>query len=101
MKKDTAKVNAYLKRFTTTVQSVIPHNMKFLWGVKPSDQIKKGKYFELYAIKLDGVDNGAVLIGDVITDARPETDQRGQPDVVMDHELCRRSKMGCHHPRGS
>ncbi len=79
--KDTAKVNSYLHN--PAVQSVIPHNMKFLWGVKPSELIKKGKYFELYAIKLDGVDNGPVLAGDVITDARPETNERGQPDVVM------------------
>jgi len=79
--KDTAKVNSYLHN--PAVQSAIPHNMKFLWGVKQSTQFKKGKYFELYALKL-AADNGPVLAGDVITDARPENNERGQPDVVMD-----------------
>jgi SecD/SecF fusion protein len=77
--KDTATVDSYLN--STAAQNVIPHNMKFLWGVKPLD---KTKVFELYAIKLAGAENGPVLTGDVITDARAEQDQRGSPDVVMD-----------------
>jgi SecD/SecF fusion protein len=80
--KDTATVDAYLHN--PKVLAAIPHNVKFLWGVKPSAEIKKGKYFELYAIKLSGVNNGPVLEGDVINDARSDNDQRGQPDVVMD-----------------
>jgi len=80
--KDTATVDAYLHN--PKVLAAIPHNVKFLWGVKPSADIKKGKYFELYAIKLSGVNNGPVLEGDVINDARSDNDQRGQPDVVMD-----------------
>jgi len=77
--KDTATVDSYLN--STAAQNVIPHNMKFLWGVKPLD---KSKVFELYAIKLAGAENGPVLTGDVITDARADQDQRGSPDVVMD-----------------
>jgi SecD/SecF fusion protein len=76
--KDTAKVNSYLAN--PAVQSAIPHNMKFCWGVKP---IEKTKIFELYAIKLSGADNGPVLSGDVITDARNDNDEKGNPDVVM------------------
>ena len=76
--KDTATVDAYLNN--PAVKSAIPSNMKFLWGVKP---IEKTKIFELYAMKLVGAD-GAVLAGDVITDARSDVDQKGSPDVIMD-----------------
>jgi SecD/SecF fusion protein len=79
---DTAKVNTYLN--SAEAKTVIPRDMKFLWGVKPNPEYTKGKIFELYAIKLAGIANGPVLAGDVITDARSETDQKGTPDVVMD-----------------
>lgn len=76
--KDTAKVAAYLRG--AEAKSVIPQNMRFLWGVKPMD---KSKVFELYAIKLTGAENGPVLSGDVINDANPSTDPKGNPEVVM------------------
>lgn len=75
---DTAKVNSYLH--SADVQSVLPRNIKFLWEVKP---IKNTKTFALYAIKLTGADNGPVLSGDVINDARADNDQKGSPEVVM------------------
>ncbi|MGN6181226.1 MAG: protein translocase subunit SecD, partial [Mucilaginibacter sp.] len=80
--KDTARVNALLN--SPEAKSVTPHNMKFLWSVKPDPSNKNAKVFQLYAIKLSGVENGPVLEGDVITDARSDNDQRGQPEVVMD-----------------
>ncbi|WP_454800828.1 protein translocase subunit SecDF [Mucilaginibacter phyllosphaerae] len=77
--KDTAKVNNYLR--SADIQSVIPRNMKFLWGVKPE---KGTKIFELYAIKLAGAENGPVLSGDVINDARADVDQqKGGFEVTM------------------
>jgi len=76
--KDTAQVNKYLR--SPEVRTVIPQSMKFLWSVKPQD---KTKVFELYAIKLVGAENGAVLAGDVINDARNDVDQKGSPEVVM------------------
>ncbi|HEY0244888.1 MAG TPA: protein translocase subunit SecDF [Mucilaginibacter sp.] len=76
--KDTAKVNAYLR--SADVKSTIPQSMKFLWSVKPMD---KTKVFELYAIKLTGAENGPVLTGDVINDARADNDQKGNPEVIM------------------
>ena len=76
--KDTAKINSYLR--SPDVKSLIPSNMKFLWGVKPRE---KTKIFELYAMKLDGADNGPVLTGDVINDARYDNDQKGNPEVIM------------------
>jgi SecD/SecF fusion protein len=77
--KDTAKVNAYLQ--SPDVKSIIPQSMKFLWGVKP---LEKTKIFELYAIKLTGAENGPVLTGDVINDARSDIDQsKGGWEVTM------------------
>jgi len=76
--KDTAKVDSYLH--SADVRSVIPQSMKFLWGVKPK---AKTKIFELYAIKLAGAENGPVLQGDVITDARNDNSQKGDPEVIM------------------
>jgi SecD/SecF fusion protein len=76
--KDTAKVNSYLH--SADVKSVIPRNMKFLWEVKP---ITGTKVFALYAIKLSGAENSAILTGDVVTDAIPDVDQKGSPEVRM------------------
>jgi len=76
--KDTAKVNALLH--SPDVKSLIPQSMKFLWDVKP---MEKTKIFQLYAMKLAGADNGPVLEGDVITDARPDNDPQGNPEVIM------------------
>ncbi|GGH20005.1 protein translocase subunit SecDF [Mucilaginibacter phyllosphaerae] len=77
--KDTAKVNNYLH--SADIKSVIPQNLKFLWGVKPE---KGTKIFELYAIKLSGAENGPVLQGDVINDARADVDQqKGGFEVTM------------------
>ncbi|PAW93698.1 protein translocase subunit SecDF [Mucilaginibacter sp. MD40] len=77
--KDTAKVNSYLH--SADVKAVLPQNLKFLWGVKPE---KGTKIFELYAIKLAGAENGPVLNGDVITDARSDVNQlQGGFEVTM------------------
>jgi len=76
--KDTAKINKYLH--SADVRSLIPSNMKFLWDVKPN---KNSKVFKLYAMKLDGADNGPVLTGDVINDARADNSQKGDPEVIM------------------
>ena len=76
--KDIAKINALLQ--SEEVKNIIPRNMKLLWSVKPRE---KSKTFELYAVKMTGAENGPVLAGDVINDARSVTDQRGNPEVEM------------------
>ncbi len=86
--KDTAKINKLLA--TPQAKSVMPANLKLLWGVKPlnerstkarfNDNVKR---MELYAIKLSGADNGPVLTGDVITDAAWDVDEKGNPTVKM------------------
>ncbi|WP_437918824.1 protein translocase subunit SecDF [Sphingobacterium sp. LRF_L2] len=78
--KDTARVNAYLNR--PEVKSTIPANLKLLWAVKP-DQ-KTPNFLSLYAIKTAGLENGAVMTGDVITDARDNFDQQNRPVVSME-----------------
>ncbi|MFD0792298.1 protein translocase subunit SecDF [Mucilaginibacter litoreus] len=77
--KDTAKVNSYLR--SADVKAVLPQNIKFLWGVKPE---KDTKVFDLYAIKLSGAENGPVLSGDVITNAKDDVDPvKGGYEVTM------------------
>jgi SecD/SecF fusion protein len=76
--KDTAKINQYLR--SPDVKASVPQSMKFLWAVKPED---KTKTFQLFAIKLVGAENGPVLTGDVINDARNDVDQKGNPEVIM------------------
>lgn len=77
--KDTAKVNAYLN--DSDIKAIIPPNVKLMWGVKSIS--KESKVFELYAIKGTGLNNGAVLTGDVISNAREDFDERGNPVVSM------------------
>jgi SecD/SecF fusion protein len=79
LQKDTAKVNSYLR--SAEVKSIIPQNLKFLWSVKPA---KDSKVFELFAIKLAGAENGPVLSGDVINDAKSDVDPlKGGFEVTM------------------
>ncbi|RYY21663.1 MAG: protein translocase subunit SecD, partial [Sphingobacteriaceae bacterium] len=86
---DTTKINKMLAN--ADVKSVIPQNLKLMWGVKPmalnddysrrfNDKIQR---VELYAIKLTGAEAGPVLAGDVIADARNDYDQKGSPEVQM------------------
>ncbi|PRD55959.1 protein translocase subunit SecDF [Sphingobacterium gobiense] len=77
--KDTARVNEYLNR--PEVKSNIPGNLKFLWSVKPEQRTPN--FLSLYAIKTSGPENGAVLTGDVITDARDDFNEKNQPVVSM------------------
>ncbi|PRD47542.1 protein translocase subunit SecDF [Sphingobacterium haloxyli] len=77
--KDTARVNEYLNR--PEVRSNIPGNLKFLWSVKPEQRTPN--FLSLYAIKTSGPENGAVLTGDVITDARDDFNEKNQPVVSM------------------
>lgn len=77
--RDTARVNEYLNR--SEVKANIPGNLKFLWAVKPEQRTPN--LLSLYAIKTSGTENGAVMTGEVITDARDDFDQQNQPVVSM------------------
>lgn len=82
--KDTAKVNRLLAR--EDIKSLFPNNMKFLWSIKPekgaADQKEEEAVLPLYFVK-KGRDNQAPLEGSVVTDARQDFDDRGQPEVTM------------------
>lgn len=77
--RDTAKVNAMLN--SADIKSVIPSNVKLLWGIKAVSP--ESKVFQLYAIKPTGINGEAALEGDVISNAREDIDQRGNPEVTM------------------
>ncbi len=80
--KDTAKINRILQR--ADVQTLIPATVKFLWEIKPRkvDETSTVELLELHAIKMSR-SGKAPLGGDVITDARQDLDDRGQPAVSM------------------
>jgi SecD/SecF fusion protein len=77
--KDTAKVNSYLS--SAAVRAVIPQNIRLYWGVKAISE--ESKVFELYALKTSNLGGGPALEGEVISDARSDYDQKGNPEVVM------------------
>jgi SecD/SecF fusion protein len=77
--RDTAKVNRYLN--DPLIQQIVPENVKLMWAVKPDPQ--SPEFLTLYAIKPVGQD-GAVLTGNVVTDAKDEFDpQTNRPMVEM------------------
>jgi SecD/SecF fusion protein len=77
--KDTAKVNRYLE--DPMVKLVMPANVKLMWGVKPDP--RNPEMLSLYAIRPVGQE-GAVLTGSVITDAKDDFDpQTNAPMVEM------------------
>ncbi len=78
-KRDMAAIEALLQ--TPEAKSVLPDDLKLLWGVKGID--KNEEVFELYAIKVTERNGRAPLEGDVVTDAKDEYDQNSRPCVSM------------------
>ncbi|MBP5771816.1 MAG: protein translocase subunit SecDF [Bacteroidaceae bacterium] len=78
-KRDMAAIDELLQ--TPEAKSVLPDDMKLLWGVKGID--KNEEVFELYAIKVTERNGRAPLEGDVVTDAKDEYDQNSRPCVSM------------------
>ena len=77
--RDTAKVNRYLE--DPMIKQILPDNVKLMWAVKPDPQ--SPEQLTLYAIKPVGQE-GAVLTGSVVTDAKDEFDpQTNRPMVEM------------------
>lgn len=76
---DTAEVNRMLA--SADAKAIIPRDLKFMWGVKPMDGTDQ--YFELYCIKNDNKNGQADLTGDVVTEAKADFNQMGQPVVSM------------------
>ena len=76
---DTAEINALLN--SEVAKQIFPADLSLKWGVKSMD--KAGKIFELYAIRTTGQNGRAPLEGEVVTDAKDEFDQYGNPIVTM------------------
>ncbi|MBP3355671.1 MAG: protein translocase subunit SecDF [Rikenellaceae bacterium] len=70
---DTAAVNTYLNM--PQVKSLLPRDLKLIWGVKPIDE--QGTVFMLYAIKANTRDGKAPLDGGAVVDAKEEYTQQG------------------------
>ena len=62
---------------------VLPSDVRLKWGVKGVGEGESSNIYELYAIKVTERNGRAPLEGDVITDAKDEFDQNGQPCVSM------------------
>lgn len=70
---DTAKVNEYLRM--PEIEVMIPDDMKFAWSFKSSSETED--IFDLVALKT------RVLGGDKVSNANPDFDERGRPQVAM------------------
>ncbi len=76
---DTAEVNALLT--SESAKQIFPIDLSLKWGVQSED--KAGKVFALYAIRTTGTNGRAPLEGDVVTEAKDDFDQYGNPCVSM------------------
>jgi len=76
---DTAEINRLLTG--PVAKGIFPNDLSLKWGVKSMD--KAGKVFELYAIRTTGTNGRAPLEGEVVTEAKDEFDQYGNPCVSM------------------
>ncbi len=76
---DTAKVNYMLKR--DEIRQILPRDMRLYWDIKPvrGDE----NLLQLIAIRETTRDGSAPLDGGVITDARQDYDQYGNPEISM------------------
>lgn len=77
---DVATINHIFQR--SDVKALLPSDLVFLWEVKPQKIANGGEVLRLYPIKQSKKGN-ALLEGDVITEARQDFDDRGQPAVSM------------------
>ena len=79
---DTLSINSIL--FNNKVKQLIPSTLKFLWAVKPTENINdpNDQVLELFVIKTSR-GGKAPLTGEVITDARQDLDQSARPSISM------------------
>ena len=76
---DTAEVNALIN--SDEAKQIFPADLSLKWGVASMD--KAGKIYCLYAIRTTGKNGRAPLEGDVVTEAKDDFDQHGNPVVSM------------------
>lgn len=78
--KDTARINAIFKR--SDVRNLLPRHVEVLWANKAEADMTGTEALELYFLDV-GRNRKAKLDGQVITDARNDLDERGNPAVSM------------------
>lgn len=78
---DTAEINAMLN--SEVAKQILPANLSLKWGVKADERDKTGKLFDLYAIRTTGTNGRAPIEGEVVTEAKGDFDQFGNPIVSM------------------
>ncbi len=76
---DTARVNYLLKR--DEVRQALPRDLRLYWDIQPMPGNENMR--QLLAIRETTRDGSAPLDGDVITDARQDYDQYGNPEIAM------------------
>ncbi|MEP1086770.1 MAG: protein translocase subunit SecDF [Algoriphagus sp.] len=79
--RDTMAINRIIKN--PDYKSLLPRDIKLLWGVKPFEAEDGTETLELYAIQAERGTDEAPLEGDVVTDARQTLDQTSRPAVSM------------------
>ncbi len=79
--RDTMAINRILKN--EDYKSLLPRDIKLLWGVKPFKAEDGAEILELFAIQAERGTDEAPLEGDVVTDARQVLDQTSRPAVSM------------------
>lgn len=78
--RDTAYINRII--YSEAARQILPGDLKLLWGAKAADGTKN--VFELYALKMTGINGRAPLEGDVITYAKDDFQPvTGRPCVSM------------------
>lgn len=76
----TAANRAEIDRMLALASKILPQDVMFLWGAKPIDKTNE---YELYVLQHTNKAKTALLDGDVISDARSDFNQVGQPVVSM------------------
>ncbi len=76
----TAANRAEIDRLLAQASKILPQDVMFLWSAKPLD---KTNQYQLYVIQHTNKAKTALLDGDVISDARSDFNQQGQPVVSM------------------
>lgn len=76
----TAANRAEIDKLLAKAAKLLPQDVKFLWGAKP---IEKTNEYELYILQYTNKAKTALLDGDVISDAKSDFNQQGQPVVSM------------------
>lgn len=76
----TAANRAEIDKLLAKAAKLLPQDVKFLWGAKPIDKTNE---YELYVLQYTNKAKTALLDGDVISDAKSDFNQQGQPIVSM------------------